>query len=358
MKKIKYALIGFGGIAENRIAKEGFACDKHRFTSRPDEYELIGVTDVNPARKAAADALGLHWYTDNDAILTDPQIDAVYIATNNVTHVPLATAALNAGKHALLEKPLAPNVADAEAISKLAVAKGLSLGVDHMMVNNKLNRYARDVVAAGKLGVVNDSCFHMEFAYGFTPEEAATWRCANASELGGPVGDVASHCFYLAEYIFGKKIDALAAVYYPKTLGIEVEDGAYIRFKIDGELAGSARVAFSEPRGGLQGTLTNLGFEIYGTDAVLRSYGSMFQLSGYPDEPIPLRIELDHFTSQEKITLDSEPTPNIYQEMIRQHALSIIEGKPLDGSDGLRNVKLCLAAHQSAQSGGAWIEIN
>ena len=62
----------------------------------------------------------------------------------------------------------------------------------------------------------------------------------------------------MAEFIFGKKIDALAAVYYPKTLGIEAEDGAYIRFKMDGELAGSVRVAFSELRGGLGGTLSNL----------------------------------------------------------------------------------------------------
>ena len=358
MSKIQYALIGFGGIAENRIAKEGFARDKARFDASPAEYELLGACDVNPARREAAEALGLFWYPDVDALLADPKVDAIYIATNNTTHAPLAEKALRAGKHVLLEKPLAPTVAEAESVSKLAVEKGLSLGVDHMMVHNKLNRFARELVAQGKLGAVNDSCFHMEFAYGFTPEEAATWRCANVSELGGPIGDVASHCFYMAEFIFGKKIDALAAVYYPKTLGIEAEDGAYIRFKMDGELAGSLRVAFSELRGGLGGTLSNLGYELYGSEAVLRSFGSMFQLSGYPDEPVPMRLELDRFSSQETITLADVPTPNIYQEMIRGHALSIIENKPLDGSDGLRNVRLCYAAHQSARSGGKWVEIN
>ena len=358
MNIVKYALIGFGGIAENRIAKEGFACDKARFHDLPAEYELIGACDVNAERRSAAEALGLEWYSDSRSLLADPRIDAVYIATNNITHAPLATAALEAGKHVLLEKPLASSVADAEAVTALAASKGLSLGVDHMMVNNKLNRYTREIVSSGKLGAVNDSCFHMEFAYGFTPDEAATWRCSNVSELGGPIGDVASHCFYMAEYIFGKNINALAAVYYPKTLGIEAEDGAYIRFKIGGELAGSVRVAFSELRGGLGGTLSNLGFEIYGSEAVLRSYGSMFQLSGYPDEPVPMRLEIDRFSSQEKITLHDQPTPNIYQEMIRRHAISIIEGKPLDGSEGLRNVKLCFAAHQSAQAGGVWVDIS
>ena len=59
MNKIKYALIGFGGIAENRIAKEGFARDKARFADQPAEYELLGACDVNPARREAAEALGL-----------------------------------------------------------------------------------------------------------------------------------------------------------------------------------------------------------------------------------------------------------------------------------------------------------
>ncbi len=357
MSKINYGLIGFGGIAENRVAKEGFARDVARFPNPPAEYALLGACDLNPARKGAAEALGLKWYDDVDALLADPTLDAVYIATNNRTHSPLAMKALEAGKHIIIEKPLSPKIADAEELARVAAKKGLSLTVDHMMIHNKLNTYAKDLVSKGALGEVNDACFHMDFAYGFSPEEAATWRCSDVGELGGPIGDVASHCFYMAEYILGGKIDSLAAVYYPKTLSIAAEDGAYIRFKIDGKLAGSAHVAFSEPRGGLGGTLSNLGFEIYGTDAVLRSFGTMFQLSGYPDEPVPMRLELDHFTRQEKITLDDVATPNIYQEVIRRHALSILDKKPLTPENGIRNVKQCFAAHESAQNGGKWIDL-
>ena len=61
MSKVKYALIGFGGIAENRVAKEGFACDAGRF--RPLRFaKLVGATDLNPMRESAAKALGLAWY--------------------------------------------------------------------------------------------------------------------------------------------------------------------------------------------------------------------------------------------------------------------------------------------------------
>ena len=70
MSKVNYALIGFGGIAENRIAKEGFGLDAER-VGRPKLAELVGVTDVNPARKDVALKLGLKWYENTDAVLAD-----------------------------------------------------------------------------------------------------------------------------------------------------------------------------------------------------------------------------------------------------------------------------------------------
>ena len=51
--KIRYGLVGFGGIAENRVAKEGFACDKSRFAPLK-KAQLVGATDLNPARQNAA----------------------------------------------------------------------------------------------------------------------------------------------------------------------------------------------------------------------------------------------------------------------------------------------------------------
>ena len=189
----KLGIIGFGGIAENRIAKEGFACDKARFAAL-ENAELVGAYDLFAGRKDAAEALGLKWYDSIDAILADPAIDAVYVATNNATHAEISIKALEAGKHVIVEKPIATSIADAKKMVETAAAKKLSLSVDHMMVNNAYNVMAKKYVRSGKLGTVNDSCFHMEFAYGYDPAEAATWRCSKIEEMGGPIGDVASHC--------------------------------------------------------------------------------------------------------------------------------------------------------------------
>ena len=269
MKKIRYALVGFGGIAENRVAKEGYALDVKRFKPLKSAA-LTGAFDVNSARKEAAEALGLKWYDTLAAVLADKDVDGVYIATNNASHASIAINALNAGKHVIVEKPVATSVADAKEMNRVAKRRKLSLTVDHMMVNNAWNIAAKAAMASGRLGKVNDSCFHMEFAYGYDPAEAATWSCSNVAEMGGPIGDVASHCFYVAEFMFGKKIKKVAAVYYPKTMKIKAEDGAYIKFFFEDGTQGSVNCAFSELRGGLAGTLTNLGYEVYGDKAAMR----------------------------------------------------------------------------------------
>ncbi len=345
MAKVRYAIIGFGGIAENRVAKEGYACDKKRFKPLKKAV-LTGATDVNPARQAAAEALGLKWYANAEAVFADPAIDAVYIATNNASHAKLALAALKAGKHVISEKPMATSVADAKAMDKLARAKKLSLTVDHMMVNNAWNVAAAKAVQGGKLGKVNDGCFHMEFAYGYDPAEAATWRCSKVEEMGGPIGDVASHCFYVAEFMLGKRIKKVAAVYYPKVMKIKAEDGAYIKFFFEDGTQGSVRAAFSEKRGGLAGTLTNLVYEVYGERAVMRGYGTMFQLSGYDDEPIRIRLEIDDGRTLKAVK--PSRIRNIYQAIVEKHATSVASGKRLSLDDAIHNLALCTAAHKSA----------
>ena len=81
----------------------------------------------------------------------------------------------------------------------------------------------------------------------------------------------------------------------------------------------------------------------------------MFQLSGYADEPIRQRLELDTFMKQENFYIDAPV--NIYQAVIDEHAGSILTGKPLNGEEGLHNVQLCEAAHRSATQGGTVVNM-
>ena len=371
MKKVGYGIIGFGGIAENRIAKEGFGVDRTRFNGHP-EAELVGVTDINQTRKKAATALGLRWYAETSQLLSDPRIQAVFIATNNLSHAPLAEQAIKAKRHCILEKPFATTLSDAQKVRDLAHKNGMSISVDHMMMDNVYNIRARDLVKQGSIGEVNDICLHMEFLYGSTPQEAATWRCANPDELGGPIGDVASHCLYMAEFLLDSPVDSLACVYTPRTLDINVENGAFIQFKlhpvretimpVQGRrkrlshgVNGTVRVAFNQPRGGFASTVTNLGYEIYGTKGIIRGYGTLFQLSGHDGEPVDIRLEIDDFKAGQ--TTRIKKVQNIYQAVISKHARSIIDKKPLAATEAIHNLRLILACHESAKADGKTIRM-
>ena len=103
MRKIRYAIIGFGGIAESRIAKEGFGVDSRRagIAGHP-QAELIGVADMKPARQRAAAKLGLRWYDSVEEVIADARSEAVFIATNNRSHAPIAEKAIEAGNHCLI----------------------------------------------------------------------------------------------------------------------------------------------------------------------------------------------------------------------------------------------------------------
>ncbi len=351
---VRYAVIGFGGIAENRIAREGFALDRRRFAPLR-EAVLTGAWSRSDRRRKAAEELGLHWYDSLEALLGDELLDAVFIAGNNATHVPHALQALAAGKHVILEKPMGIALDGAEAVAAAAAAGRLSLAVDHMMRRNGFNQKAREVIASGGCGEVCHAELHIQGGFGLRPEERTTWRCAAPGELGGPIGDIGSHCLYMAEYLLGSPIVRIAAVYEPKVLPMPVEDGALIRFELASGLRGVVRVAFGVSYGTAAEEQDQLGYEIYGTAGTLRGYGVLGQWSGHEDEPRPLRLELHR--NGERVMIRPAHTENIYRQVVMEHAASVRSGTPLSGEEGVHNLRLCLAAHASARQGGVWLDV-
>jgi len=354
MEKVTYALVGFGGIAERRIAKEGFGLDRKRVGANPLAV-LKGVFDADARRRGPAEDLGLHWYPSFQEILADAEVQAVYIATNNLTHAQLAKAALKARKHVFVEKPFATKLSDALELQSLARRGGLSIGVDHMMIHNVFHQKAKEALDKGLIGAADDIVLSMEFLYGSKPEEARTWRCSNPEELGGPIGDVGSHCLYMAESLMGSPVETVRCVYAAKGMKIRVEDGALIDLTFKNKKTGSIRVGFNRSLGGGLGSASASGIALYGPKGVIRTYGTMGQMSGYRDEPLRMRVELDQFKSRRDLRVGRPQ--DIYQAAIADHARSIIERKPMDGSAGTRNLRLVLACHESARGGGRAVRV-
>ena len=112
------------------------------------------ITDVRPERLAAAAARypAARVGPDYAAMLADPAVDAVAIATPVSTHFELGLAALTAGKHVLLEKPLAATSGEAARLVAEAEARGLVLMVDHTFVFTPAVQKIRELRRSGELG--------------------------------------------------------------------------------------------------------------------------------------------------------------------------------------------------------------
>ncbi|HEV2863480.1 MAG TPA: Gfo/Idh/MocA family oxidoreductase [Pyrinomonadaceae bacterium] len=119
-----------------------------------ESAELRWVCDSDPRRadKVARRYPSARQSTDVRELFSDPHLDAVAIATPVATHHPFARAALEAGKHVLIEKPMTASEREAEELISLAERGGRTLMVDHTFVYTGAVRKIREMVASGELG--------------------------------------------------------------------------------------------------------------------------------------------------------------------------------------------------------------
>jgi predicted dehydrogenase len=125
------------------------------FSSLP-QCELRYVADPSPARRAFVHETfpKVSAVETPEAVFDDPDVTAVIVATPAASHFALARQALEAGKHVLVEKPLATTVAEVDELARCAARSGLVVMVGHTFVYNAAVRYVKKLIDAGELGDV------------------------------------------------------------------------------------------------------------------------------------------------------------------------------------------------------------
>ena len=108
--------------------------------------------DAGRARDVLGDYSTVRISTSLDDVLADPQVHAVAIATPAATHFAVGMAALEAGKHVLIEKPLAPTYEEGRLLVEAAERHGRVLMVDHTFCYTSEVRHIRELVRGGELG--------------------------------------------------------------------------------------------------------------------------------------------------------------------------------------------------------------
>jgi predicted dehydrogenase len=196
---------------------------------------VVALCDADPSRLAKSNTFcpEAKLVEDYGRILDDPEVEAVAVATPISTHSALAGAALKAGKHVLLEKPMTTSVREAEELVRLARLQQRTLMVDHTYLYSPPIQKIKQLIDAGELGDIYylDS---VRINLGlFQKDVNVLW-------------DLAPHDLSIADFLLGRLPRSVAAMGSSHT-GADHEDVAYLNLDFGGNLLASFHVNWLSP---------------------------------------------------------------------------------------------------------------
>jgi predicted dehydrogenase len=235
------------------------------------EQKILVGRDAAAVSDAAAKYGWSETATDWRAVLDRDDIHIVDICAPGWLHAEIAIAALEAGKHVLLEKPLANTLAEAEAITSAAQA-ARAAGVQSMVGFNYRRvpalALAKEMIAAGRLGTVRQ--VKAAYLQDWLADESApmTWRLTKDTAGSGALGDIASHAIDQVLFLLGDQVTEVAGRLHtfvnqrPGPEGLEevtVDDAAWATLTL-----ASGAVASVEASRVATGRKNSLQLEVYG----------------------------------------------------------------------------------------------
>ncbi len=197
---VTLGLIGCGFVAESRHLPA---------LGRISEVRVVAAADVDRVRRdLVADRFGIERrYGDAAALLADPDIEAVAVCVPAEFHVEIALAALDAGKHVLIEKPLAVDAEDAERLSVRSRTSSSKVMVGFNMRWHRHVREARGIVRRGLLGPLE----MMRTSFTSYHETLQGWR-RSRDRGGGVLFELAVHHFDLWRHLLDTEVEEIVAV--------------------------------------------------------------------------------------------------------------------------------------------------
>lgn len=192
----------------------GFAARTRHLPALADVAEVDPVALADTDRAALAetgDAFGIaRRYGAAAELFHDPGVDAVAICVPAAAHVDLALAAIESGKHVLVEKPLALSLEDAERLLAGAETTAVKVMVGLNLRHHRLVRQARDALRAGAIGPI--AAVHTVYSDPILDRaDLPDWRSQRAAG-GGALFEKAVHHFDLWRMLLGDEVDEVAAV--------------------------------------------------------------------------------------------------------------------------------------------------
>ena len=339
-RPLRHAVIGVGaGIFAN-----------HRQSLELTGAELVGVSDLNGVvARERAEELGCPAYVDHRRLLEETQPEVVVVVTPHPFHAAIAIDALEAGCHVLVEKPIAVQVAEADAMIEAADRLGRILAVNFQYRHDPAARAAHRLLREGALGEIQ----HVDVTAAVPRTRAyfasAPWRGAWNGEGGGVLLNQAAHHLDLLCYLMG--LPEAVVAWTPTLLhDIETEDTAQAMLRWPGGALGSLHVSTAEAGRPER-------FEFVGTRGYLRLSGAelWFERSDVDFREYICYSE-ERYRGPERRIVPVEFDPGrgdhlaVYRDL---HAAIRGSGTvAVDGREGLMSLELANAMIASYRGGG------
>jgi len=328
------AVIGSGSIA-----------DQHLGALREIPHaKVVGVFSrgADKARKMG-EREKCRWTTDHRELLSDPAVHIAHVVTSSGSHASITRDALHAGKHVLVEKPMAMTSAEADDLLALAKSKGLTLGVvsqrrfedQHEAVKKLL-----DSGALGKLLLVEVSCpYFRDQAY----YDSADWRGKIATD-GGAIMNQGIHSVDLMLW-FGGPARTVQGKIATQTHRMEAEDLALAIVTFENGAFGTIMASTS-----IQPGFTPC-LNLYGEKGTVKLEGATIAHWTVPGVPKPEFAAPQASAAVRGHLLSSHV---MHQRQIAEFLAAIEEGRQprVSGEDGRRAVKLIEGLYASSKNGG------
>jgi len=316
-KTIRYGIIGFGAFAERSIAPALLAAPN-------SELIAIQKRSLDEARSKAQTHNVRLAFSDARTLAEHPEVDAVFVASANASHARETMIAAAAGKHVLVEKPMAVNRHEAEQMIASCASAGVRLMVAHKIRFSPLIGRMRSLIAQGAIGRVTAARADFVFSATHSPR---TWIRDRMLAGGGPVFDIGVHCLDTLRFVLDDEVVSVSAELGPQPTESLTEDSAQIALTFSRGAIGSIFCSFVAP-------IRRSFIRIMGTSGILSALD-------FTTDARTLRLV---HSSGKQGTLASEhvdniEVPNLVVEEITHFSECILSGKDVlsPGESGLRN---------------------
>lgn len=355
-KVIRVGSVGLGGIWTG-VHEPGIR--------KSPDLELVAICDIDEEKlKAAGEKYGIdeaHRFVDYHDLINCPDVDAVDICTSNDAHFEIGMAAVEAGKPYDIEKPITMTAEEADILANATKEKGLKNMVCFSYRFKAAARYAKDLIAKGKIGTVYHVDMQYFQAWGLPRVDCPlAWRFIKNRTGSGALGDLGCHALDLVRFVLGKEYKNIVGHTgtYVKERKLEKGEGVgqvdvddfcnYMADMEDGVSASFQITRFGFGRGNYQR------MEIYGSEGAI-----VYSLDATPGLEDEIEVCSGDINADAHV-FSKLPIPQQYYSDQMQSFADILngvgDGMPATIFDGQANQHVVDTILESAEA-GKWMEI-